>query len=376
MSTAAVRTSVLVAVLLLAGCVSGANAAASTASSAAVGSPALASSASVFRGSPAPGRGSGSPAGSSRSPRPPTGSSARSAAKPSPTDMDAQTAHNKSAAAAEAQRLARLVQLPPHSTPANPEPDKLPPAAGAPISIAPISITSYHRIPLDQIATMRWLARHPPTGLGSGTGEQKSFQGGKLMTFGTNFESVVPSPAVSYAGVAINSLALSPSTTLVRVDAVAEWTDPRPMPDTASGRRVSLTVAGGCPHSDQHIAGVDGTGASTTSLLPTDTPVSGLVCTYRGGNAQAYQLAGSAVLDAKAADRLSGAIAALPLSKGRGIRTCPGGDGAADLIALRYQDGSTTDLFLTTNGCTDMSNGRIVADSVDVDALHLGVTPR
>jgi hypothetical protein len=40
--------------------------------------------------------------------------------------------------------------------------------------------------------------------------------------------------------------------------------------------------------------------------------------------------------------------------------SCPAEDGSATVVALQYPDGRTVDLYMTTSGCTTISNGYIV----------------
>lgn len=139
--------------------------------------------------------------------------------------------------------------------------------------------------------------------------------------------------------------------------------DPGPVPIRAPGARVHVSVAGGCPQTDQSVAGVVNSGTDLRQrLLPAATPTAGLECRYYGLNGHPWQLRSRQVLSAAAAASLAESVARMPLSHATGgVVNCPMDDGSAEIIALSYPGRADVDLWVALTGCGGVSNGFIAA---------------
>jgi hypothetical protein len=317
------------------------------------------------------------------------GGSAAGATSPSAataaSGLAAAVARNQQAAAGEAGRLLVLAPLPPGAVRAGPAPGAL---AGGPVLGTPgvsslVVRTQFWRVPLPFDQVEQWLAAHPPEGLTAAG----SSNGGGPGIAGTTVGYGYTAPATAQlqsAELEIGAAPLGPSSSALRVDAVVVWTDPRPWPDNAPGRRIHLTVAEGCPASAAGVVGVSNPGAGlTASLLPPGKPTAALVCRYNGSDgplgalpASRWQkLAHQARLGAAGADRLARVVAAAPLSRTIVPGTahgpaafCPMDDGAVALLALSYPGRPDVDLWAQLSGCTPVGNGYILGAGWDIAA--------
>jgi hypothetical protein len=156
-----------------------------------------------------------------------------------------------------------------------------------------------------------------------------------------------------------------PGTSYVRADAVVQWLDPKPMRDTAGGKRVHIAVVDGCPATDRGISGVrnDASAELTRRLLPDRAPRAALICRYFGGSAGPFTVEWQHVLHGTGAHRLAAEVAKVRLSHLDldGPISCPMDDGAAAILAFSYPDGSDVDLWVHLAGCGGISNGSIDA---------------
>jgi len=171
-----------------------------------------------------------------------------------------------------------------------------------------------------------------------------------------------PAAAWKSAGVDIGLTSIGTSTTLVRADGYAIWLDPTPLPDNQPGSRMRITMATGCPTSDEGYAGVTNPPpALADALLPPQAPTGGLVCRYYGMNDRPYALKSQAVLDSGGATALAQEIQRLPLTHTNGdIIFCPMDDGAATVVVLAYPHRGDVDLWVRTTGCQTIANGYIL----------------
>jgi hypothetical protein len=155
--------------------------------------------------------------------------------------------------------------------------------------------------------------------------------------------------------------ALAALTLLVAV--VVAWVDPRPQPDSATGARMRLTVAGDCPASDAGMVGVEFTDTDLIyRMVPDATPTAALVCRYDG---QTRQLAAIQRLDAGQAGVLQAALRQTTLDPPwGGVVNCGADDGSAIVMAFSYADLPDADLWFEPAGCSFVANGLIVGRPV------------
>ncbi len=307
-------------------------------------------------------------------------------------------ARNRQAAIDEAQRLLGLAKLPPGALRAKTVPEALAggPVLGTPGASSLVVQTQYWRAPLsfDQVQT--WLEAHPPQGLKS---DGSSNGGGPSPADTTiGFGYVAPSTAqLQSPELEIGAASAGPSRSAIRVDAVVVWTDPRPWPDNAEGRRTHVNVAEGCPASVAGIVGVTNPGpALTTRLLPAGEPTGALVCRYNGSDgpsgalpaSEVQKLAHQAWLSATGAALFAQVVSAAPISRtvvpggtalagGTGLTggtafehagACPMDDGAAALLAFSYPGRPDVDLWAQLSGCSIVANGYILGAGAGVAA--------
>ncbi len=204
----------------------------------------------------------------------------------SPPATTAAMARNRQAAVGAAQRLLLRAKLPPGALRAKTVPAALAggPVLGTPAASSLVVQTQYWRAPMPFHQVQAWLEAHPPAGLrfeGSSTGGGPG-PGDATVGYGYTAPATAQfqSPELE-----IGAVAAGPSVSAIRVDAVVVWTDPRPWPDNAPGRRIHVNVAQGCPLRVAGVVGVANPGANlTTSLLPAGKPAAALVCRYNGSN--------------------------------------------------------------------------------------------
>jgi hypothetical protein len=275
-------------------------------------------------------------------------------------------AGNRGLARREAARLLSMTPRPPGATPLAAVPGFAPPASRPEVGSL-VDLPRAWRLALPFGPAAAWLRAHPPRHLpaaGSGTGSGAG---------GAQFAEVSyrgpASPAWSSAELDIEVVRGPGGSTVLRADAMVSWLDPVPLPDTAAGPRMRLTVAGACPGSDARYAarpGVANPGIAAHGddlahrLLPAAAPTAGLECRYYGGNGPAYRLRSATRLDAAQARRLAAAMTAMPLSHLVGaVTSCPSDDGTAEVVALSYPGRPDVDLWVKGNGCIFVSNGYI-----------------
>lgn len=168
-------------------------------------------------------------------------------------------------------------------------------------------------MPLPQAQATRWFRQHPGAVVGlymAGTSGLP--KGDHLDVLGFRVEDTA---AFHDADVTVAVAAGGAQEALVRIAASARWLDPTPLPDDATGERLRVTVAGGCPASPGQAVGVRNEGpALSDALVPTGTPTAGLVCEY--GHAAPHRFAPVVVhrLDAAEAAHQAAQLRALPLA--------------------------------------------------------------
>jgi hypothetical protein len=287
---------------------------------------------------------------------------------------EASVASNRAAAQAEAARLLALTQVPPGASAA--DSTRWPasgPAWGLPGAQSLVDRSRQWQVNLPFVQTVAWLQAHPPAGLSLSGSTAEAGPGAR--TNGLEYD--VPDSAAWVNGeLAFSVASLTATISLVRADSLVIWLDPTPSKDQVPGRRIRVTVAGGCPSSDRHVAGVSNTGADLAArLVPATDPTAGLVCRYDGMNGRPFALTATSVLDAAAAGQVAQAAGRVRLAHVIATeRHCPNGDEAVTVLALSYPGREDVDLWLARNGCQSLANGIITADAGDftstVTALH------
>jgi hypothetical protein len=279
------------------------------------------------------------------------------------TGQVATAAGNRAAAWAEAARLLSLARVPPGAVRLAHPPRSLPgPALGRPAVASLADRVLAWRVGMPLTAVQAWLSAHPPQGLHS----DGSISGGNASTgqtmSGTSYRGPA-SPAWQSADLEISAAPAGADASMIRVDAVIVWLEPRPVPSGAGAHPVRVTVAGGCPAADRGITGVANPGAGLTrQLLPPGQPTAGLRCRYDGLNGHPWHLVAARRLTAPAAGQVAGSMARLSLSHtGGGAVNCPMDDGSAEVLALAYPGHPDVDLWVKLNGCGGVSNGYITA---------------
>jgi hypothetical protein len=276
----------------------------------------------------------------------------------------ATAAGNRPAAWAEAARLLSLARVPPGAVRLARPPRSLPgPALGRPVVGSLADRVLAWRAGMPFAAVQAWLSAHPPRGLpqdGSASGGNSNT--GRATMTGTSYRGQA-GRAWQSADLEISAAPAGSDASVIRVDAVIVWLDPRPAPSGPSAHPVRVTVTGGCPPADQGVTGVANAGAGLTRrLLPPGQPTAGLRCRYDGLNGHPWHLVAVRRLTAPAARQAAEAMARLRLSRtDGGVENCPADDGSAAVLALAYPGRPDVDLWIMLNGCGGVSNGYITA---------------
>ncbi|HVB26752.1 MAG TPA: hypothetical protein VNE21_02430 [Mycobacteriales bacterium] len=220
-----------------------------------------------------------------------------------------------------------------------------------------VTRTQFWSVPLPFPAAAAWVRTHPPVGLtysdyGTGSGPD-----GPSRTYGWS-----DPPSASWSSAQLEyGVAPSGAGSVIRLDALVVWLDPRPLLDDQTGPRLRVTVAAGCPARDAGIVGVrNHDGELTDRLLPAGTPTGGLICRYFGGNGRPFALRRQTRLDA-AAGQLARLVDGLPLSHAEPPVLYGGmADGSAAVVALSYRGRPDADLWVSLDGCDGfVANGSI-----------------
>lgn len=265
-------------------------------------------------------------------------------------------------AVAETKRLVALAPVPVSAMPLAHAPAILAgPVDGVPNTTALVTSTRAFRVPMSVADSETYVKAHPPAGLGY-EGGGRTYSGPDGEVFGFAYGSSDTSSAWTNAELEIGITALDEHTSAWRIDGLAIVLDQKPLPDTATGPRLHVTVAQGCPRSDRGIVGVSNDAAGLDrALLPPGEPSAALVCAYQGLNGTPFALLAHRTVDAATAERLAGDVRTSPLSHpaGGAVTSCPADDGRATLLAFHYADGSDVDVFVHTSGCSTIANGVI-----------------
>lgn len=268
---------------------------------------------------------------------------------------------HKTQTSTETRRLIDLVTVPAGASPLTTAPEMLRgPAMGAQMSASLVDTSRLWRVPMTMGQSATWLAAHAPRGL-TATGSGNSTTGSVVTSMGWSYADDRRSTAWQNAMLDIGIAPDGVNGSVWRADGIALWMDPTPATAPVGGRRLAVTVAGGCPGSDRGAINV--TRGPATSLLPAGSPTAGLICSYNGLNGAASALRSQARLGTAQAGRLARSATAIDLAHtDGGVTSCPMDDGSVTVIALIYADGRDASLWANETGCRSVSNGTIDAD--------------
>lgn len=284
------------------------------------------------------------------------------AARPAPLGS------NEARARQEAAWLLTLTRVPSGAQPTGRQPRNLSaPVTGTPWVSSLVTRTAYWRVRTSYAATSAWAQSHPPRGLVFSHSGQMDGPDGSTVGYGYSDRSTT---SWSEAELDI-SVAADGDGSAIRADAIVVWLDPKPVRDATAGKRMRVTVAGGCPANDRGIVGVrNDDGRLAAQLLPDAEPSRGLLCRYGGLNGQTFALSRATHLDAAQAVSVAQGLRKLPLSHVDGsVHGCRMDDGSAAVVVLRFPGAQDVDVWVTLTGCTFVSNGYIAAAAGPLPAL-------
>jgi hypothetical protein len=179
---------------------------------------------------------------------------------------------------------------------------------------------------------------------------------------------VPDSPGWTQAQLEVGVASASAGVSDIRADGVAEWFDPVPFEDNASGPRMRVTVAGRCAATDAGAVGVRNTGTDlSATLLPAAAPTGGLLCEYAGLNGKRFGLIKSTALDANAVARLASGVSSSSLSHlDNAVMHCPMDDASVTVLVFSYAGRADVDVWYARTGCQSVSNGYITGSPGDI----------
>lgn len=224
-----------------------------------------------------------------------------------------------------------------------------------------VATTVLWRVPMSVSAALTWARAHPPAGL-TQQGSSSSGSSGSVTSVGLSY-GAPDSPHWEGAELDLTLSPAGPRTTDWRIDGMAEWLDPRPLPDSGAGTRMHVSRASGCPKSDRGVVGVTNSGAGLDrALLPTARPTGAMVCRYEGLNGHPFRLRVARTLSPAHARRLAGTVRSISLVHvDGGVYACGAADGSATVIGFSYPS-RTVDLWYQGSGCPSVANGTIRVD--------------
>jgi hypothetical protein len=174
------------------------------------------------------------------------------------------------AARAEAARLLSLARVPPRAVRLDHPPRSLSgPALGRPEVASLVDRVLAWRVGLPFTVVQAWLSAHAPRGLRpDGSASSGDAITGRATMADAGYRGPA-SRAWQSAGLEISTALAGPVASVIRVDALVVWLDPRPVPSGPGAHPIRVTVTGGCPATDRGVTGVANTGAGLTRrLLP------------------------------------------------------------------------------------------------------------
>jgi hypothetical protein len=268
-------------------------------------------------------------------------------------------AGNRAAARAEAARLLPLARVPKGAVRLVRPPRSLSHPVVGPLSASTlVDKAETWRVALPFGAAEAWLSAHRPKGLPSdGAGSTGSTLTGQTDTVGNSYRGPA-GPAWQTADLEISAAPDGAHATVIRADAMIVWLDPRPVRSGPGSHPLRVTLAGGCPSTDNDATGVSNPGLGLTArLLPKGQPSAGLRCRYGLNGPVAAQR-----LTAAQARRTARMMNAIPLAHPDGEAiSCPLDNGSAEVLVLAYPGQPDVDLWIKLTGCGGVSNGHISA---------------
>jgi hypothetical protein len=281
-----------------------------------------------------------------------------------PREWVAQEKANRAKAESDARLLLARAEIPPGSVELTSAPAALPgPALGSNQADTSLTLTNYWRVPLSFPVADAFVKQHPPAGLSemgaiSGGSLAAKIQGRAWAGGGSG-----PSGQLHIGLASIGDGSAADEASYLRVDALTEWQDPRPIPDEVAGARMRIEAGDRCPADNKGVVGVGTKGEQLAdNLAPADKPKAGLLCSYAGlSNDQPFTLSRQRVLSAAAAARVAEAARRADLSHSGGMRSCPGMDNGVLVLVLEYPSRPAVNLWLRFSGCPSASNGSIRA---------------
>lgn len=251
------------------------------------------------------------------------------------------------------------------------------PALGTPVVDTLVDAVRYWHVSRSPDATYMWLQQHAPAGLtkeGSSSGGGNGVVAVQGLSYWAGRTAAYQSAELEI-GVAEDGKGES----VVRVDGVVVWLDPKPLPDSGAVDRIHFGVRDGCPATDGQHYGLDGVNNSgndlRTRLLPAASPSAALLCHYGPAlnTKQPFALTRHVLMNAHDAAGLAAAANNLPLSHTNGgvSSGCGGYDPGTALIALSYPGRQDVDLSMGLGSCAGVGNGFIRTSSGELAVLVL-----
>lgn len=285
---------------------------------------------------------------------------ARHSTQPSPAPAAPTPAHNRQLTVAETRRLLARFALPGSAARTTARPKALGgPAMGTPGVASLVDAARYWHVPMSLQQAGAWVAAHPPRGLKQ-DGSSRSGGPDGPTSIGYSYLDDRSSSAWVEAELEVGIAPAGAHASTWRVDGIALWLDPRPQPAPAATRPLRVAATGECPADDRNADGVPP--GPSGSLLPAGTPDAALVCTYTGRRLTAHRHLGAA-----AAARLATLANGVTLAHVDGaVFSCPAGLDRYTAVAFGYPDRRRpAELWLAATGCATISNGTIMAQTMD-----------
>ena len=283
--------------------------------------------------------------------------------RPTPA-VPAAAAHNHDLTVRETLRLVGLAEVPRSARQLKSQPQNAPgPAMGVESTTSRVASTTYWQVPMSVMDSDRWFKANAPKGMAFSSSGSYGGTAASPKVMGEAFSG--PANAAWNNGqLQMTAAPVTPTSSIWRIDGVAIWLNPGPIPDDDTGTRIHVSVADGCPSSDKKVVGVSNPSVDLKSMLvPKADPVSALICRYVGMNGPTNTVGSHQLLTGTVAAHLGRKAQNVSLSydSGEGAHSCPADDEAMTLIVFGYRDGSSVDLWQKASGCGWVANGEIKA---------------
>ena len=230
-----------------------------------------------------------------------------------------------------------------------------------------VDTTHWWIVPTSVRETVRWLSRHGPPNVRYSVGGSGG-DGSRFVGFHISDDT---SQAYTDRAIQYSMAAIGIGHTALRVDGTALWLSSKPIRDTRGGRKIRVTVAGGCPRS---VAGYhDIINPSSEDLMkqavPSADPTAALVCRYETRSPDSPiplpKFTPATALGSSGARKLALQLRTLKVGfDGGGIGSCPQGlITLTEIVVLSYPDRPDVDLWYGGGGCRSViANGFVLAD--------------